>query len=198
MTLDTAIKKATEYSDKDLPFSELKYRKLIFEKTGKASHQFWYADTLRLCGYIKKSEEMFSSIAVQRIPKEYHHAYYLRLGLLYKETGNFEKALTYYLKAFKLNSDDTFTYVFIADILKTQEKDKDAISYLTKALTKEGDIDEVNFNLATSYIRVGNLDKAAKAIDDCLKIDPKYPNAKNIKKDIQLLLKEKDNLTIIE
>jgi tetratricopeptide (TPR) repeat protein len=198
MTLETAIKRATEYSEKDLPFSELKYRKLIYQKTGKASHQFWYADALRLCGYTKTAEEVFSAIPVQKIPKEYRHLFYLRFGLLHKETGLLEKALHYYLKSLKLNTQYTFTYIFIADILKIQEKDKEAIDYLIKALTTDGDIDEVNYNLATSYIRVGQLEKALKAIIDCLKIDPKFPNAKNIKKDIELLLKDKEELRIDE
>jgi tetratricopeptide (TPR) repeat protein len=169
---------------------------LIYQKTGKVSHQFWYADALRLCGYTKTAEKIFLAIPVQKIPKEYRHLFYVRFGLLYKELGHFEKALHYYLKSFKLNTQYTFTYIFIADILKIQEKDKEAIRYLTKALTTEGDIDEVNYNLATSYIRVGQLQKALKAIIECLKIDSKYPNAKNIKRDIELLLKDKEDLTI--
>jgi Tfp pilus assembly protein PilF len=63
-------------------------------------------------------------------------------------------------------------------------------------LTTDGDIDEVKYNLSTSYIRVGQLEKALKAITECLKIDPKYPNAKNIKKDIELLLKDKEDVII--
>ena len=122
----------------------------------------------------------------------------MRFGLLYKETGHLENALHYYLKSLKLNPQNTLTYVFIADILKIQEKDKEAIGYLLKALTTDGDIDEVNYNLATSYIRVGQLEKASKAIIDCLKIDSKFPNANNIKKDIDLLLKDKEELRIDE
>ena len=198
MKLDTAIKKATEYSEKDLPFSELKYRKLIYQKTGKVFQQFWYADALRLCGFTRTAEEIFSEIPAQKIPKEYRHLFYLRFGLLYKETGHLENALHYYLKSLKLNPQNTLTYVFIADILKIQEKDKEAIGYLLKALTTDGDIDEVNYNLATSYIRVGQLEKASKAIIDCLKIDSKFPNANNIKKDIDLLLKDKEELRIDE
>ena len=198
MTLGTAIKKANEYSDKDLSFSELKYRKLIYQKTGKVSHQFWYADALRLCGYTKTAEEVFLAIPAQKIPKEHRHLFYLRFGMLYKEMGHFEKALHYYLKSLKLNAQYTFTYIFIADILKIQEKDKEAISYLRIALTTEGDIDEVNYNLATSYVRVGQLEKALKTIIDCLKIDPKFPDAKDIKKDIELLLKDNEELRISE
>ena len=198
MKLDTAIKKAAEYSEKDLPFSELKYRKLIYQKTGKVSHQFWYADALRLCGFTRTAEEIFSTIPAQKIPKEYRHLFYLRFGLLYKETGHLENALYYYLKSLKLNSQNTLTYVFIADILKIQEKDKEAIDYLLKALTTDGDIEEVNYNLATSYIRVGQLEKASKAIIDCLKMDSKFPNANNVKKDLDLLLKDKEELRIEE
>ena len=198
MKLDTAIKKATEYSEKDLPFSELKYRKLIYQKTGKVFHQFWYADALRLCGFTRTAEEIFSEIPAQKIPKEYRHLFYLRFGLLYKETGHLENALHYYLKSLKLNPQNTLTYVFIADILKIQEKDKEAIGYLLKALTTDGDIDEVNYNLATSYIRVGQLEKASKAIIDCLKMDSKFPNANNVKKDLDLLLKDKEELRIDE
>lgn len=196
MTLDEAIKKAVEYADKDLSFSELKYRKLIFQKTGKVLHQFWYADALRLCGYAKTAEDVFLSIPPQKIPKEYRHLFYLHFGQLYKETGQLEKALHCYLKSLKLNKQYTFTYVFIAEILKIQEKDKEAIGYLTKALATEGDVDEVNYNLATPYIRIGQLENGLKAITECLKITSKFSNAKNIKKDIELLLKAKNNLTI--
>ncbi len=42
---------------KGLPFSELKYSKLIFEKDRSAYNQYQYANSLRLCGYARKSEE---------------------------------------------------------------------------------------------------------------------------------------------
>ena len=88
---------------------------------------------MRLSGYTKTAEEVFSAIPIQKIPKEYRYLFYLRFGLLHKETGRLEKALYYYLKSLKLNTQYTFTYIFIADILKIQEKDKEAIGYLTKA-----------------------------------------------------------------
>lgn len=91
------------------------------------------------------------------------------------------------MKSFELKSDDTFIYVFIAAILKKQERDVEAIKYLREALKKEGDIDEVNYHLATSYIRLGQLEDALEAINNCLLIDSKYPNAKKIKKDIKQL-----------
>lgn len=194
--LKQVIKKAYSYSDKYLSFSELKYCKLMYEKTGKAYHQFRYADALKLCGFSKKSEKVYLSVPVHEIPEEHRYLYYSYLGHLYDEIGNFNEALSSFLKSFELKSDDTVVYIFIAVILKKQERDKEAIKYLEEALGKEGDLDEVNFNLATSYIRLGQLEDALQAINNCLLIDSKYPDAKKIKKDIEQLI-EFDEVKII-
>jgi tetratricopeptide (TPR) repeat protein len=178
MTLKQAIKKANACSNKGFPFSELKYWKLIYEKTGKAYHQFRYADALRLCGFSKESEKIYISVPIHGIPEEHRYLYYSYLGHLYDEMGDFNKALSSYLKSFQLKSGDTSIYVFIAAILKKQDKDVEAIKYLEEALKMKGDIDEVNYNLATSYIRLGQLEDALQAINSCLMIDPKFPNAK--------------------
>jgi tetratricopeptide (TPR) repeat protein len=93
-----------------------------------------------------------------------------------------------YKKALKLNPNITYPYIYLACLLKQQEKDKEAIKYLKIALTKNGDIDEVNYNLATAYLRLGQFKTALQAINKCLLIDSKYPNAKSIKKDIEELI----------
>jgi tetratricopeptide (TPR) repeat protein len=188
MTLEQAFKKANRYSNKNLHFSELKYWKIISEKTGYAYCQLRYADSLRLCGFSKKSENVFLLIDVNKIKKENQHLYYIYLGHLYKDIGKDSKAILAYKKALKLNPNITYPYIYLACLLKQQEKDKEAIKYLKIALTKNGDIDEVNYNLATAYLRLGQFKTALQAINKCLLIDSKYPNAKSIKKDIEELI----------
>ena len=124
MTLENAIERANEYAKKDLRFSELKYRELIYAKTGKAVDLFWYADTLRQSGYYKKAEELFLSIPISKIPIQNRHHFYLHVGMLYQELGNFAQALHFYKKSLKLNSESTVPYVFVSNILKIQEKDQ--------------------------------------------------------------------------
>ena len=54
----------------------------------------------------------------------------------------------------------------------------EAETVLVEALTKEGDIDEVNYNLSLIYARKGNFEEAIKKMKNCIKLDPLYPNAK--------------------
>jgi len=189
MFLEKDIAKANEYSKKDFAFSELAQWSLITKDSNKFYHKFRYANSLRLCGFFKESEKVFNSIPPNKIPKEYRHLFYSHFGVLYQELGRFSEALEQYLKYLKLKSDDTVPFIFIANILKMQERNREAIKYLQTALTKDGDIDEVNYNLATSYLRIGKSEEALASISACLKIDPKFPNAKKLKKDILLIIK---------
>lgn len=53
----------------------------------------------------------------------------------------------------------------------------EAETVLVEALKKEGDIDEVNYNLSLIYARKGNFEEAIKKMENCVKLDPLYPNA---------------------
>ncbi|MES2777620.1 MAG: hypothetical protein V4722_25805 [Bacteroidota bacterium] len=196
MKLQSAVNKAKAYSNRNLPFSEMHYWKSIFEKTGSTSYQFRYAEALHQCGFYNESEKVYSEIAVNKIPKSYKHLYYSYFGHLMLQVGKLSEALELYKKSLKLKSDETMPYVFIGAILKRQERDQEAIKYLTKALNKKGDIDEVNYNLATSYIRIGKLSHALNSIKACLMVDPKFPNAKRIKRDIEELIKQPKKLIL--
>ena len=61
---------------------------------------------------------------------------------------------------------------------------------LKQALDKEGDIDEVNYNLSLNYARRGNINEAILRMQECIRLDPKYPNAVTWLNDLINLKKE--------
>ncbi len=183
--------KANFYSENNLEFSALIYWKELCKLTENEYYKFRLADTMRLCGFTSDSEKIHNTINIEKIPKKFVGQYYSFLGHLYLDTYRIQDALDAFYKALNFDKSKTYSYVFIASILKTQEKDIEAISLLKKALKKEGNIDEVNYNLSTSYIRLGKYKEALKCINLCLDLDTDFPNANLIKADIEEIIRIK-------
>ena len=185
------IDSAYLYSESNQVFSELFCWKKICTLNNKEYYKFRLADSFRLCGFLSESEKVYQTIKVNNLPKSALPLYYSYLGKLYEDTNRIDEALNCYTKALNLNNKYTIYYVYTAIILKQKEKDLEAIKLLKKALKKEGDIDEVNYNLSTSYVRIGKYKEALNCINLCLEIDKNYPNADIIKADIEEILRIK-------
>jgi tetratricopeptide (TPR) repeat protein len=183
MTATDIKEKIAYYIDKDMIFSALILCEQLLKIDQTEYWQFRYADILRLCGYFSKSNEVYSQIEVSKIPVRHKYLYHLYLGSLHMDMGSSEKAKEEFQKYIALEECDTVAYIFLVSVLTMQENIDEAISYLEQALTKKGDIDEVYYNLANKFAMKGDFDKAVNAIENCLKIDPNYPNAMNWKND---------------
>lgn len=189
MNTDSILKNIYKLEDKNYNFAAVKMWEKVLEYDPKVFNQLRYADNLRLCGFFSKAEKVLQSIDIEEIPKDYKYNYFIYLGDLYKDQGKFYQAQNNYLRAVQLNPNSTIPYVFLSSVL-IEDKDLDeAIKYLKIALTKEGDIDEVNYNLAKRLAIKGEFERALIAITDCLKDDPNYPNAKDFKNDLVEFLK---------
>jgi predicted Zn-dependent protease len=113
--------------------------------------------------------------------------------LVYADQRKFKKAIRSYQKSIQFQPHETYPYVFLATALSIKGKLKKAEKVLLERLKKEGDIDEVNYNLSLNYARQGKLKKAIKAMKDCIQIEPNYPGAKDFLEDFKNFRKKIQN-----
>lgn len=184
MKIDEAKVIADNYYEKHFNFSALIISQKILEKEPTEYNKFRHADQLRLCGFLSEAQKMYNQIDVDRIPKKGKGNYFRYLGQFFMDCGKWKKAEEAFKKSLDLDDTSTIPYVFLAGALLPLGKNEEAIYYLKLALDKEGDIDEVYYNLATRMAIKGQMESALEFINQCIEIDPNYPNAENIRKDI--------------
>lgn len=99
------------------------------------------------------------------------------LGFLCSESGNLEKAVSYYLRAVEMDKEDVNLYYNLSTLYeKLGQKDK-SDTYLMKALEYRTDDVQGRLKLAESLITRKNLKQAEKYLNDVLSIVPKSMNA---------------------
>jgi tetratricopeptide (TPR) repeat protein len=184
MELDIIKKKINYYVDNNMMFAALLYASKLIENDRSEHSLFQYADVLRLCGFFSKSEAVFLQINVESIPSKYRYIYHLYFGQLYMDMNKTKEAKEQFRKCMEFENCDTVPYIYMATLFRGEESVEDAIHFLEKALEKQGDIDEVYYNLSTRFAIKGDLNLATEMINKCLDIDPLYPNATNIKNDL--------------
>ena len=97
---------------------------------------------------------------------------YQQLGYLYSKSGSIRKAITFYLKAAKLNPQDANLYYNIAYLYERLSNKKKAQIHLAKALELKPDDIENRINLAHDLIDQGKLKKAEKYLKEIIKKRP--------------------------
>jgi len=171
-------KLAEEYDDKDWSFSSAKAWEKVVEENPKPFNKIQYVDQLRLSGNYFKAKEVIESIEMNEIPDQYKFVYFIRKGMLYEDQGEIKKAIECFRKSVEFQNDETYPFIFLGTALSKISELDEAEMVLEKALDKEGDLDEVNYNLSLNFARKGNFIEAIRKMKDCLNIDPHFPNAK--------------------
>jgi tetratricopeptide (TPR) repeat protein len=128
------------------------------------------------------------NIDISDIPTEYKFMYYDRLGMIYQDSRQINKAIRAYKKCIKIGTTETYPYIFLAVLLAEQNKLDESEQLLIEALTKNGDIDEAYYNLGMTKARQGDFQAAINMLKECLKIDNNYPNAQTFLDDFENLL----------
>ena len=169
---------AVEWSGKDWAFSAAHAWEKVVKTTPTAFNLTQYADNLRLCGKWTEAEKVFETVNIDEIPEGYAFTFYVRKGHLYKDQGQLDKALECYQKSVSYQPDTTFPYVFLYEVLSIKGNLEEAEAVLLEALSKEGDTDEVYYNLSINYARKGDFKKAFECMKKCIQLYPEYPNAK--------------------
>ena len=176
---------AVECDDNEWPFSSAFSWEKAVEANPNAFNLLQFADQLRHCGHYAKAEEIIDKINVEDIPSDYRFSYYVKKGLLFQDQGKTENAIGEFKKSIEAGTDQTYPYIFLAVQLSMKGRLDEAEYALLQALDKEGDIDEAYYNLSTTYARKGNFEKAITAMQECLKLDPNYSNAKTFLEDFK-------------
>jgi tetratricopeptide (TPR) repeat protein len=102
---------------------------------------------------------------------------YSSLGYLYAETGENEKAISFYLKALKLNDSDANIYQNLSLLYeKTGQKDE-ANKYLARAIELKPASQDDKLKLAGNLLETGKIKEAEQSVRDYLKDNPKSMDA---------------------
>lgn len=122
-----------------------------------------------------------------------------RMGNIYKDSGNFRKAIEWFKKAHdEIPQEATFLIYIGVTFLRIGKCDEAAESLAKAALCKEGCIDEAFYNLGVVRMAQERYEEASLCFDKALKIDPKYKEAKQALKDMKKVLEIKsEQITLV-
>jgi len=184
LNISEALQKINFYEENDMWFSAMLLWEKVMALDPNDGRRFRYANALRLCGFFVKAEEIYGQINVHELLPGRQYLYHLYLGQLYIDMKDVMRAKEELLACMEYESCDTVPYVFLAGILSPNTANAEAIYYLKMALDKEGDIDEVYYNLAYRLAIKGDFEGALDAINNCLAINIDYGNATQLRADI--------------
>jgi tetratricopeptide (TPR) repeat protein len=88
------------------------------------------------------------------------------------------------------NKPDAFSAKWLGIIDLSKNKFLSAIKYMENSLKYSNDDPQVLFNLAGAYAKMQKFDLALKRINDCLKINPNFPKAANLKNQLVQIVKQ--------
>jgi tetratricopeptide (TPR) repeat protein len=94
---------------------------------------------------------------------------YKRLGYLYAKTGPIKKAISYYLKALKIDKRDVNLYYNLSYLYERNNQKDKADFYLGKAIGLKSEDTESRLKLAHRMIEKGEFEKAEKYLTQVLK-----------------------------
>ncbi len=109
--------------------------------------------------------------------------YYDQTALVLLNRKDYKAALKYLLARYKMEPSG-FSAKWIGTVSLFNKKYDDAIIYLNKSHELDPNDTQVLYNLAGAYSQKKNYQSALNAINQCLGIDPKYPQANNLKQQL--------------
>ncbi|MGE5683123.1 MAG: GDSL-type esterase/lipase family protein [Bacillota bacterium] len=102
---------------------------------------------------------------------------------VFLDAGNFDEAYNYLLGRYELRPDG-FSSKWLGIINLSKQRTDEALSYLKTSLQYDSRDAQVLFNLAGVYVYKKDYSKALEIIDQCLQIDPGFPDALRLKSDL--------------
>ena len=127
---------------------------------------------------IERSTEWFNNLTLWKSTAKvvpFSPPVHYSLGLLYQESGQFEKAEKEYIKAMKCNSEYLDPYINLAVLYFEQGYYEKALKVNYTVLSKNANIGIVYFNIGLINNKLGNKDKEFEAYIRAIKVEPSYP-----------------------
>lgn len=100
------------------------------------------------------------------------------LGQIFLEAALPKKALPVLIRVTEL-TDDHFSYLEVGKIYMQLRKARQALNYLEKAKTMNTGHQETLYHLSGAYLMTGNRTAAQETLEQLVKINPEYPNARD-------------------
>ena len=122
----------------------------------------------------KKSKEAIKEyeILLTKVDKAERLPIYKRLGFFYAEKGQNKKAISYYLKAVKLDQKDVNLHYNLSYLYEKINNRKQADFYLANAVALKSEDVENRLKLAKNLIKTKRLKKAEQYLSEILKNKP--------------------------
>jgi tetratricopeptide (TPR) repeat protein len=100
----------------------------------------------------------------------------------------FKEALPYLEKYYK-NEPDYYSAKWLGIIYLSKKNLDQSIKYLSESINYKSDDPQVHYNLAGAYLLSKDFDKAYRAINNCINLEPNYLGASQLKDQIARLIK---------
>lgn len=171
-----AYKKVIELDDKQKYTKKLEtqYRNLIIDYTNKGV-EYYNAENFKeaLSAFKKVMELHVSPILTAEAPAVVDTAIMYNAGIAAQRAGNLPEAETFYKEVLKYNYEPAKTYAMLANVLKEQGKEEEAVKYLHKGYELYPDNAYMLVELINYYLLGGAPEKAETYLDAAIKQDPK-------------------------
>lgn len=140
------------------------------------------AENLRLIGRYKDAIEVLRLLCDR--PNGDSWLTSLQEGQIYTDQGNLEGAINCFKKAIQQNPNSTIGYVYLANALRLQERNLEAVRVLLSGAEIAGDPEEIHLNLALSYRALERYTEAIDALRKALLLNPDYEDARVVLRDL--------------
>lgn len=153
---------------------ETQYRNLIIDYTNKAV-EFYNAGDFKnaLVAFKKVLEIEHSPIITQGKPAAVDTAVIFNAGVAAQRAGELADAEKFYKESLKYDYESARTYAMLANVLKEQGKEEEAVKYLHKGYELYPDDSYMLVELINYYLLGGQPEKAEVYLDAAIKQDPK-------------------------
>ncbi|MBE0544250.1 MAG: tetratricopeptide repeat protein [Verrucomicrobia bacterium] len=124
--------------------------------------------------------------AIRILPRERQHYAFLQMGDLHSHRGDYNKAITWFRKALKLNSGYTRGYIDLGKLLAKKGRPGRAEACFRKAVQcAQGPLDDAYLNLGHTLRAQGRYSKAVQCFKRTLELNPDNKEAMVAKKDVE-------------
>lgn len=153
---------------------ETQYKNLIIDYTNRAV-EFYNADNFKdaLKAFKKVLEIENSPIVTQGNAPAVDTAVLFNAAVSAQRAGELADAEKFYKETLKYNYEPARTYAMLANVLKEQGKEEEAVKYLHEGYEKYPDNSYMLVELINYYLLGGEPEKAEKYLDAAIKQDPK-------------------------
>lgn len=150
------------------------YNNLIIDYTNKAV-EYYNADNFKnaLVAFKRVLEIENSPIVTQGNAPQVDTAVIFNAGVSAQRDGNLAEAENFYKQSLKYNYEPARTYAMLANVLKEQGKEAEAVEYLHKGYELFPDNSYMLVELINYYLLGGEPEKAEIYLDAAIKQDPK-------------------------